>query len=739
LSIDDLHLADDDLLDTLEYVAGGSIEAPLLLVCTARPEFLDDRPAWVDHPSVRLQPLEPGARRLMLEALLSGGALGGGLGERLTDASGGNPLFLTEIVRMLVEDGSLVRSGDLLVTSDAPEQVSVPESVTAVLQARLDLLSGDARRVLECAAVIGPVFTTEAVEALAPEQIRTDVDRHLADLSDREFVRHEVEFGTDRFRFRHVQLRDATYAAMTKASRASTHERYGTWLVSSETSRGTAELIGSHFESAFRLRTEIATVGDRERGLAGSAATWLAHAAEEAANRGKREQAIDDLGRACAMALASENPSVRAGVGITASRLGEWDAALDLLTEMADPSDARVFKYLGVALTQRNREEPKGEPFRRGQQLLERAASLDATDADAVATLAGTWRGLDDARAHALYVRALERDPSDPYALGNHLEYELAERGDLSPILGLRTQIEAATKRRRAQADAAVDLPWCWYDLGRFALLLDRPDEALYAYAKGVERSSVAFMVRTSLASLDRLAPVAGSLQGRAWAEQLLLLALAGLFDDSDATGRLSAMATPSRRSIVEPVIVFAGGSSTDVDEHVRAHGEALRVALRGFGGTLISGGTTQGVAALAGDVAAAIGARSIGYLPSELPTGVRADTDAARYSELRITGGVDFSPLEPLAYWTDLVADGLRPRDVRVIGIGGGRLAAIEYRLALALGAVLCIFRGSGREADEVLADPDWAGTDRLVDLAARRDDLRAFFSLEGGSNEVP
>jgi tetratricopeptide (TPR) repeat protein len=472
--------------------------------------------------------------------------------------------------------------------------------------------------------------------------------------------------------------------------------------------------------------------GDREHGLAGSAATWLARAAEAAVSRGRREQALEDLDRARGMALASENPSVRAVVGIAASRLGEWDGALDLLTEMADSSDARVLKYLGVALTQRNREDPEGEPFRRGRQLLERAASLDATDADAVASLAGTWRGRDNARADALYVRALERDPSDPYALGNHLEYELAEREDLSPVLGLRAQIEAATKRRRVQADAAEDLPWCWYDLGRFALLLGRPNEALHAYAKAVERSSVAFMVRTSLASLDHLAPVAGSLQGHAWAQQLLILALAGPFEDPDARARLRAMAVPARRPIEEPVIVFAGGSSADVDEHVRVHGEALRDALRGFNGTLISGGTTQGVAALAGDVATAIGARTIGYLPSDLPTGVKADTDAARYSELRLTGGADFSPLEPLAYWRDLVADGLRLRDVRVIGIGGGRIAAIEYRLALALGAVLCIFRGSGREADEILADPDWAASDRLVDLAARRDSLRAFFSAE-------
>ncbi|MCX6619547.1 MAG: hypothetical protein NTY38_00405, partial [Acidobacteria bacterium] len=127
------------------------------------------------------------------------------------------------------------------------------------------------------------------------------------------------------------------------------------------------------------------------------------------------------------------------------------------------------------------------------------------------------------------------------------------------------------------------------------------------------------------------------------------------------------------------------------------------------FRGTVISGGTESGVAAVAGSLAQPRGEiRAVGYLPATTPPGTRIDR---RYTHHRRTSGDGFSILEPIAYWEDLFGSGFKPGDVSLIGFHGGRLAACEYRMALALGARVGIVEGSGGEADALLASEHWKG----------------------------
>ncbi len=139
-------------------------------------------------------------------------------------------------------------------------------------------------------------------------------------------------------------------------------------------------------------------------------------------------------------------------------------------------------------------------------------------------------------------------------------------------------------------------------------------------------------------------------------------------------------------------------------------------------------GGTTQGISGIVGDVGRSSGGRisTVGYLPNALPEDADRDPD---YDELRIVASQEFGLLEPLQNWIDLTASGVRADSVRVLGVNGGRIAAAEYRIALALGAAVGLVADSGREAGRLLSDVQWADS-RLLRLPPDRETLRAFIT---------
>lgn len=169
---------------------------------------------------------------------------------------------------------------------------------------------------------------------------------------------------------------------------------------------------------------------------------------------------------------------------------------------------------------------------------------------------------------------------------------------------------------------------------------------------------------------------------------------------------------------------MLAGGSSDAVARGIESYSELLLEGFRSFDGTVISGGTRAGVSALAGNLGELYGERIrvIGYLPERVPDGVEVDEDVRRYHELRRTSGRDFSVLEPVQAWRDVLSAGLTVEQVSVLGIGGGTISAVEYRLGLALGARCAVVEGSGGAADELLQDPqtDSAAASLRADPAA-------------------
>lgn len=262
----------------MEHVADWSRDAAILLLCMARSDLLDVRPAWgggkTNATTISLAPLSDAECGALIAGLLGSAALPGEVRARITTVAEGNPLFVEEMLRMLVDDGRLVRKGEgvgvgeeWFATGDLAD-VHVPPTISALLSARLDRLSEPERALLEAAAVAGKEFHRGAVAALLPGGARAGIDVHLRSLTRKELVAPDRSSlpGEDAFRFRHLLIRDAANDAIPKADRASLHAAFAGWL---ETVAGARvveqeEIVGYHLERAYRYREELGLPEDRD-------------------------------------------------------------------------------------------------------------------------------------------------------------------------------------------------------------------------------------------------------------------------------------------------------------------------------------------------------------------------------------------------------------------------------------------------------------------------------------------
>ncbi|MBM4041870.1 MAG: hypothetical protein FJ290_25510 [Planctomycetes bacterium] len=408
--------------------------------------------------------------------------------------------------------------------------------------------------------------------------------------------------------------------------------------------------------------------------------------------------------------------------------LGDWRKAVEVLQPFAAAASAPLLRDLGVSLCKRY---AKGSArFRKGQKCLEEAIRLDPTDSDAIASLGGTWKGLDDARARALYQRAFEVNPADSYPLGNYLRYEIRDHKSLAPVSLAMPSIRAAAQRCRDQADLAVNLPWAFYDMASLHLLLKEPYQSLGLYAKAVSTSTAAGMVEGALNFLEQLTVIADEIPEIEWVRRFLRVAWAARCDAAAARRILRPLRPDTRRLISSPVAIIVGPTGGGKEACPPSFRELLLRAFRDFEGALLCGGTKAGVCGIVGDIGQAgrRKVRTIGYVPRAMPAGVAADGDRKRFRQIRRTDGRGFSPLEPLQMWANLLASGVPPAQVRVLGLGGGQISASEYRIAVALGATVGVLKGSGGAASDILSDRDWRSSPNLLELPADAATVRAF-----------
>jgi class 3 adenylate cyclase len=341
---DDLHWGEETFLDLVEHIADLSRDAPILLLCIARPELLDRRSSWgggkLNTSTVLLEPLGSDETEHLIESLAD---LDESLRERIGEASEGNPLFVEEMIAMVRE------------SSDG--EVVVPPTIQALLAARLDQLDSEEREVLQCGSIEGRIFHRGAVLALNPAESHVTVS--LTALVRKELVRPDKAQlpGEDAFRFRHLLIRDAAYDALPKTRRAELHERFAGWLEKRNT--GVVELdeiLGYHLEQGYLYRAELGPIDDSTEALAREAADRLGRAGRRAFTRGDAAAAVNLISRALSLLPADDParvdliPNVRVVQGLS----GDLGWADRVLTEAVSAAAARNDRRLEAhALVQR--------------------------------------------------------------------------------------------------------------------------------------------------------------------------------------------------------------------------------------------------------------------------------------------------------------------------------------------------------------------------------------------------
>ena len=256
LVLEDLHWADDALLDFVEYLLAWAADVELLLVCTARPELFERRPGWWADSStsrvVSLAPLTEPETHELLDALLGTALLPEETRSALLRSATGNPLYAQEFVRMLEDRGLLgQREGEWIVerTDDLP----VPDSILGIIAARLDAVPSEDRAVIQDASVVGKVFWPFAVAHVA-ERGRWAVEEALRRLEQRQLIRRRHDSsveGDSEYAFEHALIRDVAYRTILRPLRAEKHRRAAEWLSSlTAVSRDRADMIAHHYVTA---------------------------------------------------------------------------------------------------------------------------------------------------------------------------------------------------------------------------------------------------------------------------------------------------------------------------------------------------------------------------------------------------------------------------------------------------------------------------------------------------------
>jgi class 3 adenylate cyclase len=371
LVFEDLHWADDDLLDFVDHLVDWAVDVPLLCICTARPELLDRRPAWgggkPSASTISISPLSDEETARLLGVLLERAVLPAEQQAALLARAGGNPLYAEQFARMLAERG------------DADE-LPLPETVQGIIAARLDGLEPDEKALLQDAAVIGKVFWAGALAQMDGRD-RPAVEESLHALARKEFVRRQrrpsVE-GESEYGFLHLLVRDVAYGQIPKAARSEKHRRVAEWMASLGRAEDHSEMLAHHYLEALEYAR---------------AAGGVDRALEEAARhalRGAGDRAL--------------------GLNAFAAAARYYSGALELWPP-GDPDRGQLLFHLGAA---RYRADQSGVPELEEARdvLLHLGDRETAAEAEALASWLGTNSQESRVRLENALALVSDRPPS---------------------------------------------------------------------------------------------------------------------------------------------------------------------------------------------------------------------------------------------------------------------------------------------------------------------------------------
>jgi class 3 adenylate cyclase/tetratricopeptide (TPR) repeat protein len=387
LGFEDVHWAEEPLLNLIEHLADRIDDAPVLILCLARPELLDARPAWGGGRrrsiAIELGPLPDHETGMLVDALVADTPLREDLRTALLDKTEGNPLFVEETIRLLVEEGDSAT-------------VRIPDTLQALIAARIDRLPPGSRSVLRHGSVVGRVFWRGAICELDPE---LDVDTALDDLVDRQLLTREplsTVTGEVAYRFRHVLIRDVAYRGLTKSERARLHRVFASWL----RVHSPDELVETH---AYHLDRAAALTAELDGSVPEDLRSEAGAALELAGRRALAREANRTARRLLLRSIELEPTLERRFEAARAAwRLWEIPAAPDEMEQvrtLAHESGERTIE--GLALTALaeialNRNADVGQARRLGQEARELLSDAPGEARAEVLTLlssVGWWEG----------------------------------------------------------------------------------------------------------------------------------------------------------------------------------------------------------------------------------------------------------------------------------------------------------------------------------------------------------
>jgi class 3 adenylate cyclase/tetratricopeptide (TPR) repeat protein len=338
LVFEDIHWGEPTLLDLIEHLADSVRDVGVFIICLARPELLDTRPTWgggkLNAASVLLDPLSDEESSELMAALPAHAALSPQDRASIAASAGGNALFLEQMLAMLAQ------------REDGVGAIIVPPAIQALLVARLEQLSAEERRLLECASIEGEIFHLGGVVALLPVESRELVTARLMSLVRRELIRAEPPTlpGDEAFRFRHALIREAAYTGLPKEARSDLHERHAAWLENTLADHpGEAEeLLGYHLEQAYRYRSELGLGDAKTLELAEQAGRRLASAGRLALRRGDAVAAVDLLERALYPPANEDSARLEVSLDLGSALLsaGELERSDAVLTDVIERARA---------------------------------------------------------------------------------------------------------------------------------------------------------------------------------------------------------------------------------------------------------------------------------------------------------------------------------------------------------------------------------------------------------------
>jgi tetratricopeptide (TPR) repeat protein len=410
LAIDDLQWAEPLLLDLIEHLVQWGAGTPLLVLAAARPDLRETRSSLLaaGGPAsdvVTLIGLDASAATRLAASVIGAEALPAAVAGRVLATSEGNPLFVAELVRMLVNDGALARDGDRWTTTVDLARLDMPPTIHALLAARIERLRPEERTVLERAAVVGRQFSRSALSHLLPHEAQPDLDARLEALRRSELVEPDTGWflGEPALRFHHGLTRDAAYRRVLKGTRAELHARFADWLEGrvGETVEHD-ETIGWHLEQAHQHLRELGGLDAQGRTLGERAANRLAAAGRRALAHDDLEPAASLLGRA--LDRLEEADPARAEIALDRCEAllsaGDVSAAAGAIAELA--------RFTGA-----NDRLRGWHTCFAGQLAVFTDPQALRPTADAVAaaaeTLAAGGDAAGEAKAHAVHAGALAR------------------------------------------------------------------------------------------------------------------------------------------------------------------------------------------------------------------------------------------------------------------------------------------------------------------------------------------